>query len=213
MAAVMRIAVIVAVAWAVAPLAVAKQCCQHEEMAGKCSSCSSAKAGCGHGSCSHHKAKCCGKDACCEATQWADPANVHWVHKGVSFGNYMKLAKAEIPAVIADPEMPTFGPIYFDFDKSFLRPESKEVCHQVVAYLKANPSATITIEGNCCDIGTDAYNMGLGQRRADTVKKFLAENGIAAERVVGISLGESRPKHPANERHLNRRDDFIIRVN
>lgn len=213
MAAVMRIAVIVAVAWAFTPLAMAKQCCQHEEMAGKCSSCSSAKAGCGHGSCSHHKAGCCGKHACCQATQWADPANVHWVHKGVSFGNYMKLAKAEIPAAAAAIPAPAFGPIYFDFDKSFLRPESKEVCHQVVAYLKANPGATITIEGNCCDIGTEQYNKALGKRRAASVKKFLVENGIDGKRVKGVSLGESKPKHPESERHLNRRDDFIIRVN
>ncbi|NUM53710.1 MAG: OmpA family protein [Candidatus Hydrogenedentes bacterium] len=180
------------------PAAHAAKCCQHEEMAGRCSACTS------------HRSGCCGKDACSAPTQWADPANVHWVHKGVSFGNYMKMAKAEPPAVAAAP--PSLGPIYFDFDKAHLRPESVEVCHQLAAYLKAHPGQSVTIEGNCCDIGTNAYNKKLVARRAQTVKKFLVENGIAAKRIKTVSYGEERPKHGTDRRELNRRDDFVVHL-
>ncbi|HRI88933.1 MAG TPA: OmpA family protein [Candidatus Hydrogenedentes bacterium] len=191
---------IVAAAIAVAPSAWAAACCAKGE-GNSCCAKSHAHAACEGGSCSMHA-----KSSCCAATQFKDPADVHWVHKGVSFGNYMKMAKAELPA--HPPVAPSFGPIYFDFDKSHLRPESVEVCRQLVAYLQANPGAKVTIEGNCCDIGTVNYNKKLGERRAKSVKKFLIENGIDAKRITTISHGEEKPKH--SERPLNRRDDFIV---
>lgn len=207
----MRLSVILSGALLAIPSAYAATCCLHEQMAGKCTACSDHKSACcGHGSCSHHTSACCGAGACCAPTQWADPANVHWVHKGVSFGNYMKMAKAEPRKVAAPP--PSIGPIYFDFDKSHLRPESVQVCQHLVEYLKAHLHQTVTIEGNCCDIGTNAYNKKLGARRAQTVKKFLVENGIAAERIKTVSYGEERPKHGTEQRELNRRDDFVLHM-
>jgi len=121
----------------------------------------------------------------------------------------MKLAKAEIPAPACRPA-PSLGPIFFDFDKSHLRPESVEVCRQLADYLKANPTQNVRIEGNCCDIGTNAYNKKLGARRAAAVKKFLVENGVSAKRIKTVSFGEERPKYGADQRELNRRDDFVI---
>ena len=191
--------IILSVALVAAPMGFAATCCQHEEALGTCTRC-------GHDSCcADHDSEMCGIDA---PTQWADPANVHWVHKGVSFGNYMKMAKAELPAPAPCP--PSIGPIYFDFDKSHLRPESVQVCFQLVEYLKANPRQTVRIEGNCCDIGTNAYNKKLGARRAATVKKFLVENGISGKRIKTVSFGEERLKYGADQRELNRRDDFVI---
>lgn len=190
---------------AVVPLGYAATCCQQDKAAGRCAKCGKPT---GAGTCcARPEPDSCGKDSC-TPTQWADPANVHWVHKGVSFGNYMKMAKAAIAAPAPCP--PELGPIFFDFDKSHLRPESIPVCQQLVQYLKANPSQSVTIEGNCCDIGTNAYNKKLGARRAATVKKFLVENGIAAKRIKTISYGEERPKYGTDQRHLNRRDDFVI---
>ena len=202
MATILRFSMVVGIALAAVPMGLAATCCQHKEAAGTCSRC-------GHESgCGHHQSGCCGDNGSCQATQWADPANVHWVHKGVSFGNYMKMAKAEIPAPAPCP--PSIGPIYFDFDKSRLRPESVQVCQQLVAHLKANPEQTVRVEGNCCDIGTNAYNKKLGARRAATVKKFLVENGISGKRIKTVSYGEERPKHGTDQRELNRRDDFAI---
>lgn len=203
MATVLRISIFMGIALLAMPGAFAATCCQHEEMAGTCTACSESASSC----CVHHTGDCCAKDPCCGTTEWADPANVHWVHKGVSFGNYMKMAKADIPAV---PCPPSIDPIYFDFDKSHLRPESVQVCQQLVEYLKANPGKTVRIEGNCCDIGTNEYNKKLGTRRAASVKKFLIENGVAAKRIKTVSFGEERPKYGTDQRELNRRDDFVI---
>lgn len=207
MAKLLRILMVSGLMLAVIPFGYAATCCQQDKASGRCASCSKpTEAGT---CCAHHGSSCRGKDSC-TPTQWADPANVHWVHKGVSFGNYMKLAKAEIVPLASTPCPPEIGPIFFDFDKSHLRPESIPVCQQLVEYLKANPSQSVTIEGNCCDIGTNAYNKRLGARRAATVKKFLTENGIAAKRIKTISYGEERPKYGIDQRHLNRRDDFVI---
>jgi len=77
-----------------------------------------------------------------------------------------------------------------------------------VEFLKQHPQARVTIIGNCCDIGTAEYNMALGQRRAEAVKRFLVENGIDVGRITTISMGESQPRHPRSQRELNRRGDI-----
>jgi outer membrane protein OmpA-like peptidoglycan-associated protein len=184
----MNLALILALTVAFAPLAVARE---------TCGTCCTAEKKHGCSKCRHE----------CEPTQFASPDQVHWVHKGVSFGNYMKFAKAELPAPCEGPD---FCPIYFDFDKSFIRPDQIENANKIVQYLKAHPDDRIRIEGNCCDIGTNEYNMGLGRRRAESLKKYLVENGIDAARITTVSNGEEKPKHPISERHLNRRDDAIV---
>ncbi|GMU91326.1 MAG: hypothetical protein AMXMBFR4_03840 [Candidatus Hydrogenedentota bacterium] len=153
-------------------------------------------------------AACCSRCANCDdaPTQWADPASVHWAHKGVSFGNYLKFAKAEFPA--APVEGPRELSVYFDFDKSALRPEAVETCRHAVEFLRQHPEARVSVIGNCCDIGTEEYNMALGQRRADAVKRFLVESGIDAGRITTISRGEGQPRYPRSQRELNRRGDI-----
>ena len=191
-----RTGLILGLAFYAMPAALAAKCCQHEHMAGKCSACSTEKGSCDHG-CSHGGGKCDAK-ACCSTTQWADPADVHWVHKRVSFGNYMKMAKAEIPAPQVTPSAPSFGPIFFDKKKSHMRVESVEVGRQAVAYLKAYPNATVRIE---------AASGPSSDHRAATVKKFLVENGIAAERISVVVT----PKGGQQPAQLQ--GDVFIRVN
>jgi outer membrane protein OmpA-like peptidoglycan-associated protein len=103
--------------------------------------------------------------------------------------------------------------VLFDFDKSTLRPEGKVEIDKLVAEMKKYPGDTVVIMGHTCDIGTDAYNMGLGQRRADSVKAYMLQSGIDAGRVSTVSQGESMPavpnSSPAN-RALNRRAEFNI---
>lgn len=83
--------------------------------------------------------------------------------------------------------------IYFDFDSSALLPEAQQVVAEKVDYMMAVPDITVTIEGHCDERGTDAYNMALGQRRADAVKDFMTNLGVSGSRLNTISYGEERP--------------------
>lgn len=105
--------------------------------------------------------------------------------------------------------------VHFEFDKSRLLPEAKEMLKRNADKLKANPSAEFVIEGHTCSIGAKGYNQQLGLRRALAAKKFLIEQGIAADRMEIISYGEDRPAHDNKTkegRKLNRRADFVIKV-
>jgi len=103
--------------------------------------------------------------------------------------------------------------IYFDFDKSFLKPEAQRTLKKKAAFLRYNPSFSILIAGNCDNRGTEEYNLALGERRADSAKQYLIALGISGDRIKTISYGELRPADPANTEAawtLNRRDTFEI---
>ena len=103
--------------------------------------------------------------------------------------------------------------VFFDFDKNALREDQKAALTEGVAWLKANPGVTIIIEGHCDERGTTEYNIGLGERRAMTVKEYLVSAGIAAERIAAISYGKERPfvlGHDESAWKWNRRGHFVI---
>lgn len=83
--------------------------------------------------------------------------------------------------------------VFFDFDKSNLKDDAKATLDKQVAWLKKYPNWSITIEGHCDERGTREYNLALGERRANSVKQYLAANGIAASRLKTISYGKERP--------------------
>jgi len=84
-------------------------------------------------------------------------------------------------------------PIFFDFDKSFVRADAKDVMKANADYLKANPKVKVRIEGNCDERGTIEYNQALGQRRAAAAKKYLSDLGISSKRISLISYGKEKP--------------------
>ena len=103
-------------------------------------------------------------------------------------------------------------PVYFDFDKSFVRDDAKGVMKANADWLKANPGVKVRIEGNCDERGAKEYNQALGQRRASSAKKYLTDLGIAAKRISLISYGKEKPAcNESNETcwQKNRRDDLI----
>jgi len=105
------------------------------------------------------------------------------------------------------------GPIYFDFDKSTIRPDAAATLDRKVPWLQANPGMRIRIEGNADERGSDEYNLALGQRRAASAKRYLVERGISADRFDLVSYGEERPvctEHNEACWQQNRRDDFRI---
>lgn len=103
--------------------------------------------------------------------------------------------------------------VFFDFDKSLIRPDAKKSLDENVRWLKANPNATILIEGHCDERGTGEYNLALGQRRARSAHDYLVAAGIDAKRIKSISYGKERPfvlGHNESAWKWNRRAHFVL---
>lgn len=104
--------------------------------------------------------------------------------------------------------------VHFEFDSSALTPRAQQVLTAKAAYLRANTGVSAVIEGHCDERGTAAYNMALGERRAESAKAFLVNLGIAANRLTTISYGEERPLDPRSNEEAwakNRRAQFVIK--
>ncbi len=103
-------------------------------------------------------------------------------------------------------------PVYFDFDKSFIRDDAKAVMKANAEWLKVNPKVKIKIEGNCDERGTKEYNQALGQRRATSAKKYLTDMGVSGNRISLISYGKEKPVCNQSTEECwqkNRRDDLV----
>jgi peptidoglycan-associated lipoprotein len=103
--------------------------------------------------------------------------------------------------------------IYFDFDKYEVRPEDIGILKENAALIMKNPTLKIQIEGHCDERGTAEYNLALGERRANSAKKYLVSLGIPADRLSTISYGKEMPLDPGHTEGAwakNRRGHFII---
>jgi len=83
--------------------------------------------------------------------------------------------------------------VYFAFDSALLSDQAQQILSSKANYLRTNSEVMITVEGHCDERGTDAYNIALGERRAEAVKNFLVDLGIGTNRLKTISYGEERP--------------------
>ena len=103
--------------------------------------------------------------------------------------------------------------VHFDYDRSELRDDARELLDAKVPILQRNPSVTIRVAGHTDERGSDEYNIALGQRRASTVKDYLVTHGVATARIESISYGEERPVCQQQEETCfaqNRRAEFQI---
>lgn len=104
--------------------------------------------------------------------------------------------------------------IHFEFDRSKIRPISYPILNDVADLLMRNPQIHhLRIEGHTDWIGSDAYNQGLSQRRANSVRQYLIDKGIAPDRLVAVGYGETRPIADNNTvlgRAKNRRVEFTV---
>jgi peptidoglycan-associated lipoprotein len=103
--------------------------------------------------------------------------------------------------------------IYFDFDKYDLRPDARAVLDRKVGFLNDNSAVRVQIEGHCDERGTNAYNMALGERRANATRQYLTTAGVSAGRLSTISYGEERPVDPGHNETSwarNRRAHFVV---
>lgn len=82
---------------------------------------------------------------------------------------------------------------YFDFDKSVVKAAGFSDLEKHAAYLAANPSAQVVLEGHADERGTREYNIALGERRAKAVSRFMQVNGASASQIETVSFGEEKP--------------------
>jgi peptidoglycan-associated lipoprotein len=103
--------------------------------------------------------------------------------------------------------------IYFDYDKSELKPEAQDILTKKAAFLQANPDYNVSIAGNCDERGANEYNLALGERRATAASKFISALGVSENRISTISYGEERPVDTGHDEAAwakNRRDEFKL---
>ncbi len=106
-----------------------------------------------------------------------------------------------------------FEDVHFDFDRFNLRPDALKILDDAVAKLQANPDIQVTLEGHCDSIGSQQYNLALGERRATSARDYLVSRGIAASRLRTVSFGEDRPaadNNTAQGRAQNRRAHLVV---
>ena len=83
--------------------------------------------------------------------------------------------------------------VFFSYDSFDISSESSKILDTQIAWLKSDEKIKITIEGHCDERGTREYNLALGEKRANSVKKYLVDNGIAETRLSVISYGKEKP--------------------
>ena len=83
--------------------------------------------------------------------------------------------------------------VFYDLDKSDLKPEARRTLERQAAWLKQYGSVMVSLEGHCDERGTREYNLALGDRRANAARDYLVSLGIPASRIRTISYGKERP--------------------
>ncbi len=123
------------------------------------------------------------------------PANTPVHHNGCPLKEYPSAAPMmePEPVEVVEPVRVELD-VKFDFDKSVVKPDSQDDIKSLADFMKQYPQTTTTVEGHTDYIGTDAYNQGLSERRANAVREVLVnQHGIEAGRVSSVGYGESRP--------------------
>lgn len=119
-------------------------------------------------------------------------------------------------SALGDPNDPT-GPlsvrvIYFDYDSSNVRADFRDTVAAHAAYLEANPSVSVSLEGHADERGSREYNLALGEQRALAVRRQLVLLGASAGQIRPVSYGEERPindGHNEDSYALNRRVEIL----
>jgi peptidoglycan-associated lipoprotein len=103
-------------------------------------------------------------------------------------------ASSDNQLVLAEPGLQT---VYFEYNRWALPDEARRALRSNAQHLQASPERdVVTVTGHCDERGSEEYNLALGERRAETVKRYLVDLGVPASRVQTLSFGESRPAVP-----------------
>ncbi|NVN88980.1 MAG: peptidoglycan-associated lipoprotein Pal [Desulfuromonadales bacterium] len=121
---------------------------------------------------------------------------------------------SETPVVKETPAETAFEIAYFDFDKSELRQDTREVLSKNAdIMLKSKTNVKVKIEGHCDERGSAEYNLALGERRAKSALQYLLTLGVPANRLSTISYGKEKPAVQGSNEEAwakNRRAEFVI---
>lgn len=142
-----------------------------------------------------------------DALHGLDHGNTEWqagVGLGLNFGGakpapvvaQAEPAPAPAPAPEPAPEMQSVRvelDVKFDFDRDTIRPEFRQDIQSLAEFMRTYPSVTTTVEGHTDSVGSDAYNQNLSERRANSVRQALIDEGVESSRVNAVGYGEARP--------------------
>jgi len=102
--------------------------------------------------------------------------------------------------------------VYFDFNSYTVKPEYQSLLENHAKYLESHPNRKITIQGNTDERGSAEYNLALGQKRAEAVRKSLALLGVSDSQMEAVSFGKEKPKAQGHDEAAwaqNRRADIV----
>jgi peptidoglycan-associated lipoprotein len=123
------------------------------------------------------------------------------------------MAAAPVVDPLNDPDsMLSQRKVYFEYDSSVVQSDSMPVIRAHAEYLSSNNGMSFTLEGHADERGTREYNIALGERRADAVRRILVANGVSDGQIKVISYGEERPAafgHAENSWSRNRRAEMM----
>ncbi|MHB8346557.1 MAG: peptidoglycan-associated lipoprotein Pal [Acidiferrobacterales bacterium] len=114
-------------------------------------------------------------------------------------------SQQQVPAVVLHT-------VHFAFNSSHVDSKNRAIVEANAAYMNANPQVTVTLQGNTDERGTREYNLALGERRAQSVKRMMGVLGVSADRMKTVSFGAEKPVAMGHNRaawRLNRRVDFV----
>jgi len=121
-----------------------------------------------------------------------------------------------LPRELTDPKSKlSQRSIYFDLDKYEVKDEYKDLVASHAKYLVANKGFKVLLQGNTDERGSREYNLSLGQKRAEAVKRSLTLLGVKEDQVESVSLGEEKPKNAGHDEAAwseNRRADILYKA-
>ena len=128
------------------------------------------------------------------------------------------MATSPVEAPVAPPPhvqemVANFSRVFFEFDSSSLDASSKAALDENVRIMREHPDVQVELQGHADERGTTEYNLALGARRADAVKRYMSSAGVAASRLTVVSYGEERPIASGSNESAwskNRRAEFRI---
>lgn len=102
--------------------------------------------------------------------------------------------------------------VFYDFDNFTVKDQYRPMVDAHGGFLLGNKAAKITLQGNCDERGSREYNLALGQRRADSVRKIFSAKGVPDNQIETISFGKEKPRNPGHNAAAwaeNRRTDLV----
>ncbi|HEY5995333.1 MAG TPA: peptidoglycan-associated lipoprotein Pal [Gallionellaceae bacterium] len=155
--------------------------------------------------------------AACASDQKKQPPETPAVEAPAPQPVEQKAAAPEAPVVDAlnDPNsILSKRSVYYPLDVAVVQREDRPLVEAHAQYLASHSGTKVRLEGNCDERGSNEYNLALGQRRADGVKKLLQSGGASASQIESVSNGEEKPKltcHAEKCWQENRRTDLVYR--